>query len=146
MRLLALDVGSKAIGCASSDPDQIVASPLTTIVRRGGADDLERVEHLARACDASGIVIGFPLDLRGVEGPAARRVRQFSKRVHERLNLPVYLWDERFSTRAAERALLEGNVKRRRRGELVDQVAAALILQSFLDARGAGAEAIGSAA
>lgn len=136
MRFLGLDVGSKTIGLALSDEGEVVATPLQTLPRQGGTKDLEAVAAAVAETGAQALVLGLPLDLTGSEGEAARRVRRLGQQLHQRLDCPVHFWDERFSTVAAERALLEGNVRRKRRKEVVNHVAASLILQSFLDSRG----------
>lgn len=139
MRWLGLDVGTRTIGVAVCDAGARVASPLRTLERHGGARDLEAVAAVARETGAAGLVLGLPLDLEGREGDAALRVRRLGDRLAARLGCPVELWDERFSTVAAERALLEADVSRRRRKQVVNHVAAALILQGYLDARGGSA-------
>jgi putative Holliday junction resolvase len=137
VRWLGLDVGSKTIGVAVSDEEEVVATPLRTLVRHGGERDLEAVADVLRETGAAGIVLGLPLDLAGREGDAARRVRALGERLAAHTGCSVEYWDERFTTVQAERALLEGDVSRRRRRQVIDQVAAALLLQSFLDrARG----------
>ena len=135
MRVLALDLGSKTIGCAVSDEEAVIATPLRTLSRRGGAVDREAVAQVAREVGAEALVIGLPAELSGREGPAALRVRRFGEALAATLGLAVHYWDERFSTVAAERALLEANMGRKQRRGVVDHVAAALILQTFLDAR-----------
>ena len=140
MRLLGLDVGQKTIGIAVCDEDERVATPLKTLARRGGQADLEGVARLAEEQEIGGLVLGLPLDLNGREGDAARRVRALGAALSAQLSLSVHYWDERFSTAAAERALLEGDVRRRQRRQVVNHVAAALILQSFIDNRQEAAE------
>jgi putative Holliday junction resolvase len=135
MRLLGLDVGQKTLGIAVCDEDERVATPLRTLARRGGQADLEEVARLAEEQEIGGLVLGLPLDLNGREGDAALRVRALGAALSAHLSLSVHYWDERFSTAAAERALLEGDVRRRRRRQVVNHVAAALILQSFIDHR-----------
>lgn len=133
MRFLGLDVGTKTIGLAICDEDGAVATPLLTIARRGGRRDLEAVGAALAEHEAGALVIGMPLDLSGEEGDAARRVRILGRSLREHLGCPVHYWDERFSTVAAERALLEGNVRRGKRKQVINHVAAALILQGFID-------------
>jgi putative Holliday junction resolvase len=137
MRYLALDVGTKTIGLAASDEGGVVAMPLRTLERHGGRRDVEAVATALRETGAQGLVLGLPLDLDGQEGDSARRVRALGAGLMTQLGCPVHYWDERFSTAQAERALLEGNVSRRRRKQVVNHIAATLILQSFLD-RGTG--------
>lgn len=133
MRLLGLDVGAKTIGVAVCDDDGIVATPLRTLPRHGGERDLQAVGAVVQETGAKALVVGLPLDLSGDEGDAARRVRALGEALAAHLACPVHYWDERFSTAAAERALLEGNVRRKRRKEVINHVAAALILQSFIE-------------
>ena len=135
MRVLALDLGSKTIGCAVSDAEALIATPLRTLTRRGGTRDREAVGDVVREVGAEMVVIGLPAELSGREGPAALRVRRFGDALSTELGMDVQYWDERFSTVAAERALLEADMSRKQRRQVVDHVAAALILQCFLDAR-----------
>jgi putative Holliday junction resolvase len=139
MRWLGLDIGEKTIGVAVSDEGEVVATPLRTLPRRGGSGDLEAVGQVLQEIGAGGVVLGLPLTLEGHEGDAARRVRALGSRLADHLGCPVHYWDERFTTVQAEQALLEGNVRRRRRREVVDKVAASIILQSFLDRAAGGA-------
>lgn len=122
---------------AVSDEDEVVATPVRTLQRRGGARDVEAVVELARDLEAAALLLGLPLELDGGEGAAARRVRALGRQLEARVSCAVEYWDERFSTVAAERALLEADMSRRRRKQVIDKVAAAVILQAFLDARGA---------
>ncbi|HZD01849.1 MAG TPA: Holliday junction resolvase RuvX [Actinomycetes bacterium] len=142
-RALALDVGSRRVGVAVSDPAGILATPLVTLPRRGPAEDAGTIGRLAAECDATVVVVGLPVSLSGREGPAARAVRAYVDELRELLpELAFELADERLSTVSAERALVEGGVRRRARRDLVDQVAASVFLQAWLDARrqDAGAE------
>lgn len=138
-RLLAVDVGDVRVGLAVSDTTQAVATPLDTVA---GADDTSSVAasvaDVARQRDASAVVVGYPRTMAGREGAAARRCRQVAEQVGDRTGLPVVLWDERFSTVEAERMLLDADLRRRRRREVVDRVAASLILQGVLEARRIG--------
>ncbi|MCA9670394.1 MAG: Holliday junction resolvase RuvX [Myxococcales bacterium] len=143
MRYLGLDVGSKTIGLAVGDADSAVATPLSTLERHGGARDIEAVRTAAAEAGADALVLGLPLTMEGSEGLMARRVRRFGDALAAALELPVHYADERFSTVAAERALLEADVSRARRKQVVDHVAATLILQTFLDAARAAAAARG---
>lgn len=133
MRWLGLDVGEKTIGVAVSDDEEVVATPVRTLARRGGQVDLEAVADVLQELGGGGLVLGLPLDMEGGEGDAALRVRRLGERLEARLGCPVRYWDERFSTVQAERALLEGNMRRARRKRVIDQAAATIILQSFLD-------------
>lgn len=138
-RLLAVDYGTQRIGVALSDPTGSVASPLLTFVHRSLREDAERVAALGREHQVEAIVVGLPRRLDGTEGEAARRVRNFVRALQRATPLPVVLWDERLSTVAAERSLLEGDVSRKMRREVRDRVAAALILQAYLASRGGAA-------
>jgi len=134
-RLLGLDLGTRRIGVALSDPTGTLASPLSTLPHRSLRRDVERIGDLCREHEVSGVVVGWPRNMDGTAGPAAQQAEAFAEALREGVSIPVDLWDERLSTAAAERALLEGDVRRERRRDLRDQVAAALILQAYLDAR-----------
>ncbi len=135
-RLLGVDVGDVRIGLAVSDDAQLVATPLDTVP---GAVDLEDVVAtiVAAARDerASAIVVGYPRTMQGREGSAAHRCRLVAEQVAAGADLPVLLWDERFSTVEAERVLLDADMRRRRRRTVVDRVAASLILRGVLEAQ-----------
>jgi putative Holliday junction resolvase len=133
MRLLGLDVGSKTIGLAVCDEAQTVATPLRTLTRRGGTADLEAVGSVMTETGAEALVLGLPLDLSGDEGEAARRARSLGQALAGHLGCPVHYWDERFSTAEAERVLLQADVSRKKRRQVVNHLAATLILQGFLD-------------
>jgi putative holliday junction resolvase len=136
-RVLALDVGSRRLGVAVSDPTGTVATPLVTVPRRDPVEDASTLRRLAAEHGAAVVVAGLPVSLSGREGPAARSVRAYVDQLREQLPELVFeLADERLSTVAAERALVEGGVRRRARREVVDQVAASVFLQAWLDARG----------
>jgi len=135
MRLLGLDVGDKTIGVALSDESATLASGLHTIRRTGLKKDLRELTELARGRDVGAVVVGLPRRLDGSEGPQAQKVRAFVQALQDAVKLPVVTWDERFTTVAAEQALIEGGVSRERRKGLVDKVAAVLILQNYLDYR-----------
>ena len=136
MRLLGLDLGERTIGVALCDEGEMLATPLLTVRRQGGARDQEAIGALLAEHEIGGVVLGLPLDLKGREGVAARRVRAFGERLAQALGCRVWYWDERFSTVQAERVLLDAGMRRARRKQVVDKVAAAVILQSYLDARG----------
>ena len=139
MRALGLDLGGRRIGVAVSDRSGAVASPLTVLQRTGSRrTDHERIVALAREEGAEIIVVGLPRSLSGAEGPAAKGARDEVKALASVAEVPVATWDERFTTATAERALRAGGVRGRARREVVDKVAAAVILQSWLDARAAG--------
>jgi putative Holliday junction resolvase len=135
-RVLAVDVGTRRIGVAVSDPTGTVASPLATVPRRTPAEDAEALAALAAEHAATTLVVGLPVTLAGREGPAAKAVRAWLDVLAPLLpGLDLQLADERLSTVAAERALVGGGVRRRARREVVDQVAASVFLQTWLDAR-----------
>lgn len=135
MRIMALDVGEVTLGVAMSDELGITAQPITTLDRRGLKHDLRAISDLVSKHEVSTIVIGLPLRLSGAVGTSATAALEFAERVRTRVNLPVITWDERYSTMQAERVLLEGDVSRRKRRSVINQVAAAIILQSYLDSR-----------
>jgi putative Holliday junction resolvase len=135
VRILALDVGHKRIGVALSDPLGITAQGLTTLIRRSLAQDLKAIRELVEQHDVQDIIVGLPMRLNGSLGPEAVAVSQFIEQLQEVVELPVRQWDERFTTVQAERALLEGNVRRSKRKELRDKVAATLLLQNYLDSQ-----------
>jgi putative holliday junction resolvase len=135
-RVLALDVGARRLGVAVSDPTGTVASPLATLPRRTPDEDASALAALAAQHDAGTVVVGLPLTLDGREGPAAKSVRRYLAELATRLpRLDFRLADERLSTVAAERTLVGGGVRRRARRQVVDQVAASVFLQTWLDAR-----------
>jgi putative Holliday junction resolvase len=137
-RILGLDVGSKTIGIAVSDPLGITAQGLETIRRQNKRVDLERLAQIIRQYEVSEIVVGYPLRLSGGEGVQAEKMQRFAKDIGERFHLPVHLWDERLSSAQANRVLRDSEVSIKRRGEVVDRLAAVLILQSWMDRRAAG--------
>jgi putative Holliday junction resolvase len=134
--VLALDVGSRRLGIAVSDPTGTVASPLATVPRRSVEADAGAIARLAAEQEAGTVVAGLPVSLSGREGPAARAVRAYVDQLRELLpGLVFELADERLSTVEAERALVASGVGRQARREVVDQVAASVFLQAWLDAR-----------
>jgi len=135
MRVAALDVGEARIGVAVSDELGITAQGIGVVRRVGGRRDLEELSRLLAPYGPDRLVVGLPLTMRGTEGPQATKVRAFAERAAEHLGVPLEFWDERLTTVAAERVLLEADVSRRRRREVVDKVAATLILQSYLARR-----------
>lgn len=135
VRLLGLDVGTKTVGVAVSDALHRVASPLTTIKRTKFTRDVTDLKRIIAEEEIGGIVVGLPLEMDGSEGPACQRTRQFAKNLLEHMDLPLVFWDERLSTAAVERFMVdEADMSRKRRAEKVDQAAAAYILQGALDA------------
>jgi putative Holliday junction resolvase len=135
MRIAALDVGDARIGVAVSDELGITAQGVGVVRRVGGRRDLEAVAQMLAPYTPERLVVGLPLNMNGTEGPQAARVRAFAEQVAAHLGLPLEYWDERLTTVAAERILLEGDLSRRRRKELVDRVAATLILEGWLARR-----------
>ncbi|HXM84537.1 MAG TPA: Holliday junction resolvase RuvX [Stellaceae bacterium] len=132
-RLLGLDVGTKTIGMALSDTRLVIATPFDTIRRTRFRDDLVRIKQEVAKHGVGGIVVGLPLALEGGEGPRAQGVRQFAKNLLAQLDLPLTFWDERLSTAAVERGMIEADITRKRRAQIVDRAAAAYILQGLLD-------------
>jgi putative Holliday junction resolvase len=135
MRTLGLDVGTKTIGVAVTDGLGLTAQGVTTIRRTSLKADLAALGELAREHEATSVVIGLPLNMDGSEGPRAEASRKFADSVTQTLGLPVEFWDERLSTVAAERTLLEADLSRAKRRQVIDQMAAQFILQGWLDAR-----------
>lgn len=135
-RVLGLDVGSKTIGLAVSDPLGITAQGLETIRRQNKRLDLERLEQVIRQYAVAEIVVGYPLRLSGAEGVQGEKMRQFAEQLRQRFQMPIHLWDERLTSAEASRLLRQSEMSIRRRGEVVDRLAAVLILQSWMDARG----------
>jgi putative Holliday junction resolvase len=132
-RLMGLDLGTKTVGLALSDVTRTIASGLATISRTKFAADVARLLELAREHGVGGFVLGLPVNLDGSDGPRAQSTRAFARGLTRVSTIPVLLWDERLSTAAAERVLLEADMSRRRRAEVIDKVAATLILQGALD-------------
>jgi putative Holliday junction resolvase len=133
-RIMGVDWGQRRIGIALSDESRTIASPHTVLHRSGSLDrELDHVVTVSGENDVCLIVFGLPVRLDGSAGPEAKGVLEVIEKLGEKTQIPVKTWDERLSTTAAERALLEGNVSRKKRRGIIDQVAAALILQSYLD-------------
>ncbi|MFF8799142.1 MULTISPECIES: Holliday junction resolvase RuvX [unclassified Methylobacterium] len=135
-RLMGLDLGTKTIGLALSDVGRQIASPLETIRRVKFTPDAGRIVMLCATHAVGGLVIGLPLNMDGSEGPRAQSSRSFARNLKPLLPLPVLFFDERLSTAAVTRTLIAADASRARRGELVDKLAAAYILQSCLDVMG----------
>jgi putative holliday junction resolvase len=131
--LIGLDLGSKTIGVAASDPDRRLAMPVETIARKRFAQDAERLFGLAAERRAVGFVLGLPVNMDGTEGPRAQATRAFARNLAKLTALPIALWDERLSTAAVERALIAADASRAKRKAVIDQHAAAYILQGALD-------------
>jgi putative Holliday junction resolvase len=131
--LIGLDLGTKTIGVAASDPDRRLATPVETITRTRFQLDAARLLVLAGERRAVGFVLGLPVNMDGSEGPRAQATRAFARNLAGLTALPIALWDERLSTAAVERALIEADVSRAKRKAVIDQHAAAYILQGALD-------------
>lgn len=132
-RLIGIDAGTKTLGLALSDVLRKIASPLETIRRRKFSVDKDRLLELATANETTGWVLGQPLNMDGSKGPRVQATQAFAKNLAAISPLPILLWDERLSTVAAERTLIEADTSRKRRSEVIDQVAATIILQGALD-------------
>ncbi len=132
-RLMGLDLGSKTIGLSLSDVTLTVASPLETIRRTKFSADVTRLLELAAKHEIGGFVIGLPINMDGTEGPAAQSARAFARNLNKLTPIPLAFWDERMSTAAVTRTLLEADATRARRAEVVDKMAAAYILQGALE-------------
>jgi putative Holliday junction resolvase len=131
--LMGLDLGTKTIGVAACDPDRRVATGVETIMRKAFAADAARLMVLASERKAVGIVLGLPVNMDGSEGPRAQSTRAFARNLAQGTDLPIALWDERLSTVAVERVLIAADASRKRRAAVIDQHAAAYILQGALD-------------
>jgi len=135
-RILGLDVGSKTIGVAVSDPLGFTAQGLNTIRRKNKRVDFAQLEALIRQYQIAEIVVGYPLRMSGAEGAQAEKMQQFAQELRQRFELPVHLWDERLTSAEANRLLRDSEMSIKRRGEVVDRLAAVLILQGWMDCRG----------
>jgi putative Holliday junction resolvase len=135
MRIMALDIGDRTIGVACSDEGLILASPVETIKRRGPKADSMRVDTLVKEKGVGRVIAGLPLTLKGEPGPQSAKVQEFVETLRRRLKVPIEMFDERLSTREAERTLIAADMSRARRKEIIDQMAAVVILQTYLDAR-----------
>jgi putative Holliday junction resolvase len=131
--LIGLDLGTKTIGVATSDPDRRLATAVETISRQRFGDDAAQLFKLAAERRAVGFVLGLPINMDGSEGPRAQATRAFARNLAKLTELPIALWDERLSTAAVERALIDADVSRSKRKAVIDQHAAAYILQGALD-------------
>ncbi|GAB4530822.1 MAG: Holliday junction resolvase RuvX [Roseibium sp.] len=135
-RLIGLDLGTKTIGLALSDLGRGIASPMETIRRKKFTQDAEKLLEICSKQEVGGIVLGLPLNMDGSEGPRAQATRAFARNLSQKTDLPITYWDERLSTAAVTRTLLEADSSRAKRAEAVDKMAAAFILQGFLDRLG----------
>lgn len=137
-RLIGVDLGEKTIGLALSDVNRTIASPLETLPRGKFKADGEKLLALIKKFDVGGLVIGLPKNMDGSEGPSAQSARAFVRNFSPLTEVAIVFWDERLSTAAVERTLIEADTSRRRRDQVVDKVAAAYILQGALDRLGYG--------
>ncbi len=131
--LIGLDLGTKTIGVAASDPDRRLATGVETIARKTFTADARRLLALAAERNTVGLVLGLPINMDGTEGPRAQSTRAFARNLMKLTDLPIALWDERLSTAAVERQLIDADVSRSKRAAVIDQHAAAFILQGALD-------------
>ena len=131
--LIGLDLGTKTIGVAASDPDRRLANGVETVWRKTFSVDGARLIMLAQERKVVGLVLGLPINMDGSEGPRAQSTRAFARNLAKLCGMPIGLWDERLSTAAVERGLLAADVSRRKRAAVIDQHAAAYILQGALD-------------
>ncbi len=138
VRVMGLDVGTKTIGLALSDTRLVIATPFDTIHRRKFRDDMAALFTECDRHNVGGLVVGLPLQLDGRDGPRTQSTRQFARNVLALRDMPIAFWDERLSTAAVTREMIAHDMTRKRRAEIVDKVAAAYILQGFLDAMGRG--------
>lgn len=132
-KLLGLDLGTKTIGVAISDSLRMSATPLTTIRRSKFTQDAEQLDTLIEENKAIGIVLGLPLNMDGSEGPRVQSTRAFARNLSARISIPIVFWDERLSTSAVTRTLIEADVSRSKRAQVVDKLAASYILQGALE-------------
>ena len=132
-RLLGLDVGEKTIGLSLSDVGRMIATPYKTIARSKFSKDVVALEAIINEQNVGGLVIGYPINMDGSEGPRCQSIRQFARNLSEKITLPMLLADERMSTMAVTRIMMDADLSRARRAELVDKMAASYILQGVLD-------------
>jgi putative Holliday junction resolvase len=132
-RLLGLDVGTKTIGCALSDVSWLIATPFKTIGRKKFQGDVQELIKIIEEHQVVSLVVGLPINMNGTEGPRCQSIRDFIKAFLKIKDIPLIFWDERLSTLAVTRTLLEADMSRKRRSEVVDKMAAAYILQGFLN-------------
>ncbi|NQV44405.1 MAG: Holliday junction resolvase RuvX [Rhodospirillales bacterium] len=134
-RIMGLDVGTKTVGVSLSDVLHMIASPLETIMRKKFRDDIVRFQKIVKDHEVGGVLLGLPLSMDGTEGPRCQSIRAFADNLGEVFDMPITFWDERLSTSAVERMLVNDvDMSRKRRSEVIDKLAAVYILQGFLDA------------
>ena len=134
-RIMGLDIGDKTIGVAVSDLMGLTAQGVTTIKRVGKKKDIEAIKQIIAEKQVNKIVSGLPKNMNGTVGPQGEKVQKFCELLKEETNLPIEFWDERLSTVAAERSLIEGNVRRENRKKVIEMLAAVIILQGYLDSK-----------
>ena len=135
MRIMALDVGSRTIGVACSDALYITAQGIETIRRTSHEKDFQRITELIREYEVDTIVVGMPKNMNGTKGERAEKTEAFVEKMQEVISTPVVFWDERLSTVMAEKSLIAADVSRKKRKEVIDKMAAVVILQGYLDSR-----------
>lgn len=135
MRVMGLDYGDRNIGVAVSDAFGWTGQGVGVVQKRRDNGEFEAIANLVREHEVSEIVVGLPKNMNGTIGPRGEICIAFAQELHQRLNVPVHLWDERLTTVAAERTLLEADVSRKKRKQVIDKMAAALILQNYLDSK-----------
>jgi len=135
MRILGLDIGTKTIGVAVSDELHLIAQGLFTLKRKGIQEDIRELEQLIEEQHVERIVVGLPKNMNNTLGPSAEMVLSFIEEITQQITLPVITWDERLSTVAAEKVLLEADMSRKKRKRVIDKIAAQLILQGYLDSQ-----------
>jgi len=133
MRIMGLDIGDKRIGIAVSDPMGLTSQGLKTLERTGTDQDYHQLAQLAQEWEIGKFVVGLPRNMNGTYGPQAEKVKEFMAKLTELAPLEVVYWDERLTTAAAQRTLLEGDMSRKKRKQVVDKIAAVFILQGYLD-------------
>ena len=138
MRILGLDVGDRTIGVAVSDPLGFTAQGITTIQRDSLEHDLGQLRLICTDYDIENIVVGLPKNMNGSVGPQGEKALEFIETLRETLGIPVETWDERLSTVSAQKVLIEGNVRRKKRKSIIDKMAAVVILQNYLDSKYGG--------
>ncbi|MBU3111385.1 Holliday junction resolvase RuvX [Clostridium lacusfryxellense] len=136
MRIIGLDIGDRTIGVAVCDPLGLTAQGITTIKRKSIVLDIEEISKICKQYDVESIVSGLPKNMNGTIGPQGEKVQRFCVALKETLNLEVKMWDERLTTVAANRVMLEGDLSRSKRKKIVDKIAATFILQGYLDSLG----------
>ena len=132
-RILGIDYGERRCGVALSDPTQLIATPYSVIEWKGLRSLLGEIERISKEQEIERVVVGMPLNMNGTQGLMANTVREFVNVLGKQLAIPVLTWDERLSTRTAEKALLEAGTSRAKRKKLVDKIAAQILLQAYLD-------------